>query len=175
MGRPGKRTLGCLPVSVFSALSQIGAETVMQNRCIRVQCPGWIGDRRQRLVIDGDRLSRFNRLLSGLGDHRGHGIADMAHPVSREHRTTCQIHRRTVVEWNRKYARNRTKPPLGPIGRGEDPKHPWHGSGVLAGDARYQRMGVRASHKCRPGRIGYFQVGGELTVATQKWVVLIPG
>ncbi len=41
---------------------------------------------RQRAPVDLNRLGRVARLIDGLRDHKGHGIADMAHHIPREDR-----------------------------------------------------------------------------------------
>ena len=69
-------------------LSPIGTSNSTLPACSGQTCgaPGLTAlasadHRRQRRPFDLDRLDRIARLIDGVGDHEGHGVADMAHLV----------------------------------------------------------------------------------------------
>ena len=55
-----------------------------------------LGHRRQRLVVYDDAFGGILRLGDRLGDHEGHGSADVAHAIDRQHGMRRHRHRRAV-------------------------------------------------------------------------------
>ena len=75
---------------------------------------GRIDDGRLDGVIDVDLLGGVARLAEALGDHDRDRVADMAHPVDREHRMRRLGHRRAVLRMrpaSRTAGRRSRRPP----------------------------------------------------------------
>ena len=62
-------------------------------RCAR----GGVGDGRQLLVVDDDRLGRVLGLRQRLGDDDGDVVADVAHLALGQRRVRARLHRRAVL------------------------------------------------------------------------------
>ena len=63
-----------------------------------------IGHRRQRIDIEFDGFGGVARLRQRLGDHEGHGIADIAHLVGHQRRAVGLQQRRAVAVLQRQAA-----------------------------------------------------------------------
>ena len=63
----------------------VGMERLLLERALHVD------DRLERLVLDDDRLERPCGLLRMLGGDDRDGLADVAHPIGREHRLVGEL------------------------------------------------------------------------------------
>ena len=74
---PPECGLGRGGIALLDLMDQVGAKLFMQDRGIRIERLGGVGQSRQRRVVDLDRLGGIQRLISGFGDHHGDGVAHM--------------------------------------------------------------------------------------------------
>ena len=81
-------------------------------------------DRRQRLVIDLDRLGRVPRLIRGRGDHEGDAVTDAAHLVRDKHRADGAVAWRAAPILGHEQRRKPAKTVCLGIGPGEHAEHP---------------------------------------------------
>ena len=86
LGGRGHRGLGLAAIAALDLEHEIAAELLVHERRARRDRVARRGDRRQRLVVDRDRLGGLLGGEAGFRHHRGDDIADMADLVAREGR-----------------------------------------------------------------------------------------
>ena len=105
----------------------------------------------ERLVLDGDRLDRLPRLLGVLGRDDRDGLADVPHPVDREHRLVGELE---AVELRARH--------VGVCQDGVDAGNPERRGEV---DVQYPRVCVRAAERVAPEHPGRREVARVLELA----------
>ena len=94
-GRDGGIHRGRVAVAPMHA--QVAAMLIVNRRCVWRGSGGEVDGDRQRLHLQFHQFGGVAGLLQGLGDHRGDGLAHIAHPVRRQGRSMrnegrCAIH-----------------------------------------------------------------------------------
>ncbi|MGY4420380.1 hypothetical protein ACVWY2_002805 [Bradyrhizobium sp. JR6.1] len=125
------------------------------------------GHRRQRRPLDVDGLDRVAGMIDGIGDHKGDGVADMAHLILGEDRIRrCGERIGFEIEQARQAAE------LGDIGRGQDQRHAGHAAG-LAGIDRVGRVRMRRAQHQRVQCGRRCNVVGIAALAANQSVILL--
>ncbi len=78
MRRLGKGGLDLFSVAEMEIETDIAGHFVIEDGCLGGVGEGGLGDRRQRVDVEGDQFGRVPGLRLGLGDDRGDRLADMA-------------------------------------------------------------------------------------------------
>ncbi|MEY9264128.1 hypothetical protein ABIF23_003523 [Bradyrhizobium elkanii] len=123
--------------------------------------------RRQRRPFDVDRLDRVTGMIDGVGDHKGHRVADMAHLVLGEDRI-----RRCGERIGLEIEQARQPAEFGDVGGGQDQRHAGHAAG-LAGIDRVGRVRVRRAQHQRVQCGRRCDVVGVAALAANQSVVLL--
>jgi len=131
-----------------------------------------IRHRRQGSVIDDDLLCGILRLGRRFRDDRGHGIANMAHGIGRQHPPGRLHQRPATAALTRRHATQ--QPRHVEIGRRQHRQHPRHGPRRGRVDAPDARRGVRGAQDVQPGGIGRGEVIHEPPGAAQEAAILHP-
>jgi hypothetical protein len=143
------------------------ARHVVVNLRRPVLCGGFrLGDRGQRLDIDGDRFGGVLGLQHGLGDDVGDRIADVAHLAHRQRLAQRLLHGRAVAVVERHDAFERAV--ALEIGGGIDAEHARHLFRSLSVDRPDDAVGVLAPHHHRIGLAGQADVVGIMSPAAQQ-------
>jgi hypothetical protein len=108
----------------------VGMERLLLERALHVD------DGLERGVLDLDRGECLPRLLGVVGGDERHRLADVAHPVDREHRLVGELQ---AVRF-----------PAGHVGVGEDRVHPRHGERPREVDGDDPRVRVRTAQRVAP-------------------------
>ena len=144
-----KRRLGVVALAAGDLEGDVGAEFRPDQRRAGFQRLLHVDHRRQRLVVDLDRLGRGLRRFEIVGDDEGDRIADMAHGVPGEQRTRRRLLVGAVGLAQLRLARQAAD--AVEIGMGEDQPHAGHGGDLRevaepeagVGHGRAQHVGAQ--------------------------------
>ncbi len=127
---------GRVRIAVHDAdiLDDVAILRVVELRRVGLQRRDRVGDRRQRLVLDVDRLRRQTRLLGIVGRDECHGLADVPHHAGREHRLVG-AHEAELLPGRQIVGRDHRT----------DSRHAARGRDV---DSHDSRVRVRAAERC---------------------------
>ena len=137
------------PVAEFEIDAQVPRDAVPQSRRVRGQRLDRVGDRVQGLIVDIDEVQGVARDPVRFGDHQGHRLADVAHPVDGQAMARGFRQLRSVaVLPHRRFRRHRTEPLGDPVLAGDHQKHAFHGQRLRGVDVLDLGMGInRAQHR----------------------------
>ena len=160
-------------VADMPVVADVARHLVMHQRRARRDRGLHGGDARQVLEADLDQFGRILRLLLGLGDDDGDGVADMTHLADREHRMLRLGHRRAVLVVDLPAARHAADAVGVQIGTGVHGDHARSGfgcRGVNGQQARVWPVGA-AHHGVELART--VDIVGVVTAAAQEPVVFL--
>ena len=172
LGGAGHRDLRLLAVAALDLEHQIATELFVHLRRIGRDSGDDIGNRRQRLVIDRDRLGGVLGLRTALGDHGRDDIADVMHLVPSESRARRAVHRPAVAERHRMHDGELAVAGVRPVLGREGEEHAGHCFGDSGVDREDARVSVRTAHERAPRRVRQTDVVDIATLAAQETVIL---
>ena len=132
-----------------------------------------IGDGRQRIDIDHHGFRGIARLRQRLGDHEGHGIADIAHLVGHQRGAVGLQQRRAVAVLQRQAAGEGAVIGGGEVGAGPDAEHAGHRLGGRGVDAADDAVGMAGAHDPGIGLAGQVEIVGVFALAAHQRVVFL--
>ena len=130
-----------------------------------------IGDRRQRFVVDCDKLGRIARFANRLRNDHRHRLADEAHAVFGQHRAQARGHRAPIAVSLRHAHLHRADARGAQVRCGKYSKHASRLAGLPGVDRNYARMHVRGAHENGVHRTGQDEVVDEAPGAGEQGVV----
>ena len=165
---PGEGRVRGGGIAFAPAAHQVARHVVMEQRRARGQRLRHRNHRRQRLVVDGERLRRVARLVERLGHDHGHDVADMAHLAGRHRqmqRLAVAVAGRVLDLADRRQVTDLVGQKIvggvdrGHAGRGQrgalvDADQLAHGRAASAGTARRARPQARCRRHSGRGRSG---------------------
>ena len=165
--RLGKGGLGCLLVADRHVEQHIAGLVGPDLRRALLDGVDEADHRGQRRPFDVDRLDRVAGLVDGIGDHEGHGVADMAHLVLGEDRVwRAGEGIGFQVEQARQIAE------IADLGRGQNQRHARHPAGLGDVDGEFRMRMRRAQHQRVHRRLWRMVVGIAALAANQRVVFL---
>ena len=165
--RLGKGGLSCLLVADRHVEQHIAGFVGPDLRRPLLDGVDEAGHRGQRRPFDVDRLDRVAGLVDGIGDHEGHGVADMAHLVLGEDRVwRAGKGIGFQVEQARQIAE------IADLGRGQNQRHARHPAGLGDVDGEFRMRMRRAQHQRVHRRLWRMVVGIAALAANQRVVFL---
>ena len=129
-----------------------------------------VGHRRERLVFDSDEFAGVLGRKSALGDHHGHGFADMQHAVLGQRRPVGDDELCAIAARQRRMPRDITDAVH--VGRGQNRDDAGHARGARRIDADDAGEGMRRAHETGIGLVRQRRVGDIAAVAADQNVVL---
>ena len=167
-----ERLRDLLAVAVVIIERDIVRCLLIEHRRARPRGRFRIGDGRQRIDVDLDRLGRVLGLQQRLRHHEGDRIADKAHLVGRQRMARRLLHRRAVAIVERYDAFERAVAGRIEIGAGIDPEHARHGAGRRAVDPANDAVRVAAAHHHRIDLAGQADIVGVAAFAADQLGIL---
>ena len=165
--RLGKGGLGCLLVADRHVEQHVAGLVGPDLRRALLDGVDEADHRGQRRPFDVDRLDRVAGLVDGIGDHEGHGVADMAHLVLGEDRVwRAGEGIGFQVEQARQIAE------IADLGRGQNQRHARHPAGLGDVDGEFRMRMRRAQHQRVHRRLWRMVVGVAALAANQRVVFL---
>ena len=172
--RPADRRVDRREIAQMPVVAEVARRLVAHLRRAGLQRRGRVDDRGLLGIVDADQLGRVARLRQGVGDDDRDRVADMAHPVGRQHRMRRLDHRRAVLRMDEPAAGQ----PADAVGRevgggvdGRDPGCRPRRRGVDAGDPGIR---VRAAQDEGVELAGPVDVVGVGALPGQEAVILAP-
>ena len=134
-------------VAARPAEADVAGRGLVQLRRARRLRGARVGDRGERLVVDGDTLGGVSRRIARLGDHRHHRLAHMAYRAARQRVARRLRHRVSVARTDDPERPHRQDAIRRHVGAGEHRDDAGRGGRRRHVDAANARMGVRRAHE----------------------------
>ena len=164
----GKGGGDLLAVAEMKIEPDILRHVIVEDRRVGGVGEGGLGDRRQRVDVDGDEFGGVPGLRRGLGDDRGDRLADMPYLIRRERVMGRHQHRGAVAVVHDLAGRQRADAALRQLGRGVDCEHTGHLPRRRGVDAADDAVGDVASHHDGIGLAGKVDVVRIMALAAQQ-------
>ena len=133
-----------------------------------------VGDRRERLVVDGDALGGVGRRVARLRDHRRHRLADMADAAARQRVARRLRHLLSVTRADDPERPHRQHAVRRHVGAGEHRDDAGRGGCRRHVDRADAGMGMGRAHQHAVERARQLDVGDEFSAPEQEAPVLDP-
>ena len=173
MGGAGEGGLDLGGVAIVIIQRHVVGDVIVELRRAGFCRFGGIGDGRQWIDVDHHGFAGIARLRQGLGDHEGHGIADIAHLVAHQRGAVGLLQRRAVAIFQRQAAGEGAVTGGREIGSGPDPEHARHRLGGRGVDAADDAVGVAGAHDPGIGLARQIEIVGVFALAAHQRVVFL--